>query len=87
MTNNEEFEKILENIDENGPEPQEEPERQYYFIEQARKEAEKQSRELGQTVLFHKEGTCTCKENVGRTRPTINLECHNLWLSDECEGQ
>ena len=32
MTNNEEFEKILENIDENGPEPQEEPQRQYYFM-------------------------------------------------------
>ncbi len=66
MTNNEEFEKILENIDENGPEPQEEPERQYYFIKKAR---------------------ALVKKNVGRTRPTINLECHNLWLSDECEGQ
>ena len=35
MTNNEEFEKILENIDENGPAPAEEPERQYYFIKKA----------------------------------------------------
>ena len=59
MTNNEEFEKILENIDENGPEPQEEPERQYYFIKKAR----------------------------ALVKKTINLECHNLWLSDECEGQ
>lgn len=47
MTNNEEFEKILENIDENGPEPQEEPERQYYFIKKARALVKKMSEELG----------------------------------------
>ena len=47
MTNNEEFEKILENIDENGPEPQEEPQRQYYFMEKASGHVAKLGEELG----------------------------------------
>ena len=51
MTNNEEFEKILENIDENGPEPQEEPERQYYFIKKARALVKKMSEELGRPLI------------------------------------
>ena len=51
MTNNEEFEKILENIDENGPEPQEEPERQYYFIKKARALVKKMSEELGRPII------------------------------------
>ena len=51
VTNNEEFEKILENIDENGPEPQEEPERQYYFIKKARALVKKMSEELGRPLI------------------------------------
>ena len=34
---NEEFEKILDKIDIEGPAPIQEPERQYYFIKKARK--------------------------------------------------
>lgn len=51
MTNNEEFEKILENIDENGPEPQEEPQRQYYFIKKTRALVKKMSEELGRPLI------------------------------------
>ena len=51
MTNNEEFEKILENIDENGPAPAEEPERQYYFIKKARALVKKMSEELGRPLI------------------------------------
>ena len=47
MTNNEEFEKILENIDENGPEPQEEPQRQYYFMKKSPCHPETESRRTG----------------------------------------
>ena len=49
MTINEEFEKILENIDENGPEPQEEPQRQYYFMKKARAILKQKAEELGLT--------------------------------------
>ena len=50
MTNNEEFEKILENIDENGPEPQEEPQRQYYFMNKARAILKQKAEELGRPL-------------------------------------
>lgn len=50
MTNNEEFEKILENIDENGPEPQEEPQRQYYFMKKARAILKQKAEELGRPL-------------------------------------
>lgn len=50
MTNNEEFEKILENIDENGSEPQEEPQRQYYFMKKARAILKQKAEELGRPL-------------------------------------
>ena len=56
MTNNEEFEKILENIDENGPEPQEEPQRQYYFMKKARAILKQKAEELGRPLT-----ACTVK--------------------------
>ena len=63
MTNNEEFEKILENIDENGPEPQEEPQRQYYFMKKARAIQKQKAEELGRPLT-----ACTvtfgCQINV-----------------------
>ena len=53
MTNNEEFEKILENIDENGPEPQEEPQRQYYFMKKARAILKQKAEEKGLQISLH----------------------------------
>ena len=55
MTNNEEFEKILENIDENGPEPQEEPQRQYYFMKKARAILKQKAEEKGLLNFIGKE--------------------------------
>ena len=68
MTNNEEFEKILENIDENGPAPAEEPERQYYFIKKARALVKKMSEELGRP-LISSVTTFGCGMTAMRSRP------------------
>ena len=72
MTNNEEFEKILENIDENGPEPQEEPERQYYFIKKARALVKKMSEELGRP-LISSVTTFGCQMNARDSEKLIGI--------------
>ena len=61
---NEEFEKILENIDENASAPAEEPMRQYYFIKKCRAIVKAESEELGRPLT-----ACTktfgCQMNIG----------------------
>ena len=47
---NEEFEKILENIDENASAPTEEPMRQYYFIKKCRAIVKAESEKLGRPL-------------------------------------
>lgn len=72
MTNNEEFEKILENIDENGPEPQEEPQRQYYFMKKARAILKQKAEELGRPLT-----ACTvtfgCQMNARDSEKLIGI--------------
>ena len=70
MTNNEEFEKILENIDENGPEPQEEPQRQYYFMKKARAILKQKAEELGRPLTFCVT-TLGCQMNARGFRKTL----------------
>ena len=72
MTNNEEFEKILENIDENGPAPAEEPERQYYFIKKARALVKKMSEELGRP-LISSVTTFGCQMNARDSEKLIGI--------------
>lgn len=52
---NGEFEKILDKIDIEGPEPTQEPDRQYYFIKKARKLVKEKSEELGRPLYAHTE--------------------------------
>mgnify|MGYP002538398730 CR=1 FL=1 len=63
MTNNEEFEKILENIDENGPEPQEEPQRQYYFMKKCKEWAAEEEKRLGRKLTLSMQ-TMGCQMNA-----------------------
>ena len=63
MTNNEEFEKILENIEENGPEQQEEPQRQYYFMKKCRQWAEEEKERIGHPLTMSIQ-TLGCQMNA-----------------------
>jgi len=51
MTDKEEFEAILEQIDENADPPLREPQRQYYFIKKLRTLIKKKSEELGRPLF------------------------------------
>lgn len=63
MKTDEKLEAILETIDTNGPAPEFEPMRQYYFIKKCREIVKKKSEELGRPLF-----TCTrtfgCQMNV-----------------------
>ena len=50
MNNNDEIEKIIDGIDLSKPAPEEEPQRQYYFIKKARQIVKKRSEELGRPL-------------------------------------
>ena len=63
MKNNAEFEAILETIDINGPAPENEPQRQYYFIKKARQYVKAKSEELGRP-LFACTKTFGCQMNA-----------------------
>lgn len=63
MTKDEEFEAILEQIDENADPPLREPLRQYYFIKKLRKLVKKKSEELGRP-LFSTIKTFGCQMNL-----------------------
>lgn len=62
MKDNAEFEAILETIDINGPAPENEPWRQYYFIKKARQYVKAKSEELGRP-LFACTRTFGCQMN------------------------
>lgn len=47
------FEEILNGIDENGPVPKQEPQRQYYFIKKARRYVKQQEKAAGRTLSAH----------------------------------
>ena len=63
MKDNAEFEAILKTIDINGPAPENEPWRQYYFIKKARQYVKAKSEELGRP-LFACTRTFGCQMNA-----------------------
>ena len=63
MKDNAEFEAILKTIDINGPAPENEPWRQYYFIKKARQYVKAKSEELGRP-LFACARTFGCQMNA-----------------------
>ena len=63
MNNNDEIEKIIDGIDLSKPAPEEEPQRQYYFIKKARQLVKKRSEELGRP-LFCNIVTFGCQMNA-----------------------
>ena len=60
----EEFEKILESIDENADAPTEEPMRQYYFIKKGRAIVKEESEKLGRPLTSVTK-TFVCQMNIG----------------------
>ena len=63
MEKDDKFEEILETIDINGPAPDTEPMRQYYFIKKCREYVKKRSEELGRP-LFACTRTFGCQMNL-----------------------
>ena len=63
MEKDDKFEKILETIDINGPAPEVEPMRQFYFIKKCREYVKKRSEELGRP-LFACTRTFGCQMNL-----------------------
>ena len=51
MNNNDEIEKIIDGIDLSKSAPEEEPQRQYYFIKKARQIVKKRSEEIGRPLF------------------------------------
>lgn len=69
---NGEFEKILDKIDIEGPEPTQEPDRQYYFIKKARKLVKEKSEELGRPLYAHTE-TFGCQMNARDSEKLVGI--------------
>lgn len=72
MKDNAEFEAILETIDINGPAPENEPWRQYYFIKKARQYVKAKSEELGRP-LFACTRTFGCQMNARDSEKLLGI--------------
>ena len=72
MKDNAEFEAILKTIDINGPAPENEPWRQYYFIKKARQYVKAKSEELGRP-LFACTRTFGCQMNARDSEKLVGI--------------
>lgn len=72
MKDNAEFEAILKTIDINGPAPENEPWRQYYFIKKARQYVKAKSEELGRP-LFACARTFGCQMNARDSEKLVGI--------------
>ena len=83
---NGEFEKILDKIDIEGPEPTQEPDRQYYFIKKARKLVKEKSEELGRPLYAHTE-TFGCQMNARDSEKLTGILEQIGYVEEEEENQ